>query len=76
MTCIVSKEGLIISKLDWANDSRSELQLRDVKNLVATGCDGEYVDHWAKALGLSGLWRECERERHLTGHRESDASDA
>jgi hypothetical protein len=38
-TYIVSKEDLIISKLWWAKDSRSELQLGDVKNLLATGYD-------------------------------------
>jgi hypothetical protein len=38
-TWIVSKEDLIISKLDWAKDSLSELQLRDVKNLIQSGCD-------------------------------------
>jgi len=29
----VSKEDLIISKLFWAKDSRSEVQLGDVRNL-------------------------------------------
>ncbi len=38
-TWIVSKEDLILSKLYWAKDSHSELQLRDVANLVSTGCD-------------------------------------
>ena len=33
-TWIVSKEDLIISKLWWAKDPQSELQLRDVKNLA------------------------------------------
>src|SRR5580658_551407 len=38
-TWIVSKEDLILSKLFWAKDSHSELQLRDVKNLASTGYD-------------------------------------
>lgn len=58
-TWIVSKEDLIISKLYWAKDSRSELQLRDVQNLVATGCDHDYIDCWTKELGLFRLWKEC-----------------
>ena len=58
-TWIVSKEDLILSKLDWARDSRSELQLRDVRNLLATGFDSEYVERWARTLGLAGLWQEC-----------------
>ncbi|HEX7858855.1 MAG TPA: hypothetical protein VF773_00870 [Verrucomicrobiae bacterium] len=53
---IVSKEDLIVSKLFWANDSNSELQQRDVKNLVATGCDYAYIDKWAAELGLSAIW--------------------
>lgn len=58
-TWIVSKEDLIISKLWWAKDSHSELQLRDVKNLLSTGCDIDYVGQWTKELGLSSLWQEC-----------------
>jgi hypothetical protein len=58
-TWIVSKEDLIISKLWWARDSHSELQLRDVKNLVSTGCDGAYIERWTKELGLLNLWQEC-----------------
>jgi len=55
-TFIVSKEDLMISKLDWARDSHSEMQLRDVKNLAATGYDTEYVEYWTNTLGLSNLW--------------------
>jgi hypothetical protein len=35
----LSQEDLIISKLFWATDSHSELQLGDVRNLLATGYD-------------------------------------
>lgn len=52
---IVSKEDLILSKLDWARDSHSEVQLRDVRNLLATGCDEPYLRHWLEALGLTAL---------------------
>lgn len=58
-TWIASKEDLIISKLYWARDSHSELQLRDVKNLAITGCDGAYIERWTKELGLDNLWQEC-----------------
>lgn len=33
-TWIVNREDLILSKLFWARDSRSEMQLRDVRNLA------------------------------------------
>ncbi len=59
-TWIASKEDLIISKLWWAKDSHSELQLRDVKNLAATGCDAGYIEDWTRELGLLNLWQECQ----------------
>jgi hypothetical protein len=55
----VSKEDLIISKLWWAKDSHSEVQLIDVKNLLATGYDARYIERWTRALGLNGLLQEC-----------------
>ena len=57
-TWIVSKEDLILSKLFWAKDSHSEFQLRDVKNLVSTGCDRTYIEQWIDQLGLTSLWKE------------------
>lgn len=61
-TWIVSKEDLILSKLFWAKDSRSESQLRDVKNLFSAGCDRAYIEQWTKELGLSNLWEEVSHE--------------
>jgi hypothetical protein len=58
-TYIVSKEDLILSKLWWAKDSHSELQLGDVKNLLATGYDKAYLECWTLALGLNTLLRTC-----------------
>jgi hypothetical protein len=57
-TWIVSKEDLILSKLFWAKDSRSELQLRDVRNLISTGCDRAYIERWTHHLDLVKLWQE------------------
>lgn len=54
-----NEEDLIISKLHWARDSRLELQLRDVRNLLATGYDVGYMEKWTRAMGLYGLWQEC-----------------
>ncbi len=56
---IVSKEDLIISKLIWAKDSHSEFQLRDVKNLLKSGYDAEYLQTWTTKLELEPLLREC-----------------
>lgn len=59
-TWIVSKEDLIISKLEWARDSESEQQIRDVKNLAASGYDVAYMERWTSELGLDKLWQECQ----------------
>jgi hypothetical protein len=55
---IVSPEDLIISKLFWAKDSLSELQLRDVKNLQASikKLDEKYIDHWVQKLKLNAIY--------------------
>jgi hypothetical protein len=58
-TWVVSKEDLIISKLHWSRTSRSPRHLRDVKNLIAIGCDDVYVERWTRALGVFKLWEEC-----------------
>jgi len=61
---LVSKEDLILSKLAWASQSGSELQRRDVSNLLATGADIGYLRQWAPALGVSQLLDEGLNERH------------
>ena len=52
---VMSKEDLILSKLDWARESLSERQLADVENLIATGCDLEYLKTWSAALNLTDM---------------------
>jgi hypothetical protein len=56
---IVAPEDLVVSKLDWARDTRSEVQLADVRNLLAsTELDRDYVERWVTRLGLEALYRE------------------
>ena len=57
-TYIVSKEDLILSKLVWAKDSHSEIQLRDIANLLLSGYDKKYIGPWANKLGVSSLLGE------------------
>ena len=45
-TTIISREDLILSKLSWAKDSVSEMQLRDVSNLLVENCDTDYLRRW------------------------------
>lgn len=58
-TWIASKEDLIISKLFWAKDTGSEVQMGDVRNLAGTGCDVAYIENWTGELGLTNLWQQC-----------------
>lgn len=51
-TWIVSREDLILSKLLWAKDSKSEMQWRDVRNLLTPECDMTYLLSRAKFLGV------------------------
>ncbi len=57
---IVAPEDLILSKLIWAKDSRSEVQLNDVRNLLAAvrDLDKDYLARWADRLSLASLYRE------------------
>lgn len=57
---IVAPEDLIISKLDWARDTRSEVQLADVRNLLTclVDLDRAYLERWTTRLGLDSLYRE------------------
>ena len=49
---IVSREDLIISKLFWIKEGGSAIQMQDVKNLLKSGFDKEYLTTWIKKLGL------------------------
>jgi hypothetical protein len=62
-TWIVSREDLILSKLHWARDSKSEMQLRDVKNLLTADCDTQYVFSRAEELRVTALLREVIESR-------------
>jgi hypothetical protein len=52
-TNVISREDLILSKLVWAKDSGSEMQLRDVRNLLSADCDLDYLQRWAKDLSVN-----------------------
>lgn len=57
---VASPEDLILPKLLWARESRSELQLRDVRDLArgAANLDRGYLETWAARLGIGDLYRE------------------
>ncbi len=59
----ISPEDLIISKLLWAKDSLSEMQLKDVRNLIKTvdKLDLKYIDNWVGKLHLEGLYKQAKQ---------------
>ena len=59
---IVAPEDLIISKLDWARDTRSAVQLGDVRNLLRSVPDLDlgYLLHWVSRLGLTEIYHEAQ----------------
>ncbi|HEY5038947.1 MAG TPA: hypothetical protein VIJ93_07755 [bacterium] len=52
---VASPEDLILSKLDWSKETRSEVQKRDIQSLLSLtlGLDYNYLKKWALALGVS-----------------------
>ncbi len=54
-TWIVSREDLLLSKLVWAKDSGSEIQLKDARNLFVPECDLTYMRNRAGQLSVSEL---------------------
>ncbi len=62
----VTAEDLVISKLAWARDSHSEMQLRDVASLIATvdNLDMKYIDNWVRQLDLEHIYKEAGDARH------------
>jgi hypothetical protein len=57
----VAPEDLIISKLEWMRDTRSEVQRADVRNLLRSvpDLDTQYLMRWIDRLGLGTLYREA-----------------
>jgi len=57
---IVAPEDLILSKLFWIKETPSELQTRDVKNVLQTvkGLDFSYLDKWAEDLGVKEIYKQ------------------
>ena len=54
---VVAPEDLVLSKLKWAKESGSELQRRDVREILGAGIplDRPYLDEWAAHIGVSDL---------------------
>jgi len=61
---IITPEDLIVAKLAWAAQGESDLQVRDVRNLLASvrDLDQSYLSHWAAGLGVAELLERAARE--------------
>ena len=59
----ISAEDLVISKLLWAKDSRSEMQLQDVRNLMETvdNLDLKYIKNWVLELDLEKIYKDAKQ---------------
>lgn len=60
---VVAPEDLILSKLFWAKDSLSEMQLGDVKNLLRTlkDLDTIYLEKWIRSLDLGQVYSKVKK---------------
>jgi len=66
-----TKEDLIIAKLNWARDTHSEMQIRDIANLTSTEYDSAYVDDWVMRLQLEDIWHDVDEWK--TQHKRAES---
>jgi hypothetical protein len=63
---LVTPEDAVLSKLEWASRAGdAERQLRDAAGVLELNpaLDLAYVERWAVALGVEGLWKELLRSQ-------------
>jgi len=76
---LATPEDLLLAKLEWAKLADSALQRRDVLQLLERSSDRmdlEYVEHWAKELGLEAEWTRIQKQRSESSQRDDPtASD-
>jgi len=62
---VLSPEDVILSKLEWAKESRSERQMQDVLGVLQMrrgSLDEEYLRKWAEVLGVQDLLKKLLEE--------------
>lgn len=60
---VATAEDTILAKLEWAEATDSDRQLRDVAGVLAVAADSldwAYLDRWIDQLGLRELWRRVQ----------------
>lgn len=61
---LATLEDLIIAKLEWSELGDSELQRRDIRELLdiaSDSIDRDYVERWVAALNLQDAWNRVSR---------------
>jgi hypothetical protein len=56
---MVTREDLVVAKIEWAKKGASDLQIRDVRAILGSAgpeFDWDYVDRWVSELGLEEQW--------------------
>lgn len=58
---LISPEDLVLAKLKWARESLSEMQIKDVRSILASvdDLDMEYVVRWIGDLKLSEIFERA-----------------
>jgi hypothetical protein len=61
---VVAAEDLILSKLVWGKQSRSDLQLGDARQMLSTISDlnWEYMQKWAAVLGIDDILQKARQD--------------
>lgn len=54
---VISPEDLVISKLEWARNSLSEMQIKDVGMLLKLDIDKKYINFWINKLNLIEVYK-------------------
>ena len=61
---MASPEDVILAKLEWAAESRSDRQLEDAAGIIRRQgalLDGSYLSDWITKLGLDSEWDKAKR---------------
>jgi hypothetical protein len=64
LTCFISGEDLVLSKLEWSKMSESERQIKDVAVVLEKrghSLDLPYIEKWVAELGLTPQWLHARR---------------
>jgi hypothetical protein len=59
---VAAPEDLVLSKLIWAHQSQSDLQMKDVRLILQSSKDLDmpYLEKWSQSLGVKSLLRKAQ----------------